>query len=110
MQCSITRNINSINYDVGIYAVAITLAAPMAGGQGYELIMYCAPNSTILFYKVVDMLTGLTLADSFTSTTLPRNSVFLGPEVAMSNAANILVATTAPEFQECYITSPAYRP
>ena len=90
-------------------SVAIPLAAPIAAGQGYELIMYCAPNSTVLFYKVVDMLTSLTLADSFTSTTLPRNTVFLGPEVAMSNAANATVATTAPELQECYITSPATR-
>ena len=30
-------------------SVAITLAAPMAAGQGYELIMYCRPNSTVLF-------------------------------------------------------------
>ena len=90
-------------------SVAITLAAPIAAGQGYELIVYCKPNDTVLFYKVVDMLTGLTLADSFTSTTLPRNSVFLGPEMAMSNAANATVTTTAPEVQECLVTSPAIR-
>ena len=90
-------------------SVAITLAAPMATGQGYELIMYCKPFDTVLFYKVIDMLTGLTLADSFTSTTLPRNTVFLGPEVAMSNSANATVATTAAEIQECYVTSPAIR-
>ena len=91
-------------------SVAITLAAPMAAGQGYELIMYCRPNSTVLFYKVIDMLTGLTLADSFTSTTLPRNTVFLGAETAMSNAANATVTTTASDIQETYIISPAYRP
>ena len=90
-------------------SVAITLATAMAAGQGYELIMYCAPNSTVLFYKVVDMLTGLTLADSFTSTTLPRNTIFIGPELAMSNAANATVTTTASEIQECYVTSPAIR-
>ena len=55
------------------------------------------------------MLTGLTLADSFTSTTLPRNTIFMGPEMAMSNAANVVVTTTAPEIQECLITSPAIR-
>ena len=90
-------------------SVAITLAAPLAAGQGYELIMQCAPNSTVLFYKVVDMLTGLTLADSFTSTTLPRNTIFMGPEMAMSNAANATVTTTAPEIQETLVTSPAIR-
>ena len=91
-------------------SVAITLATALAAGQGYELIMYCKPNDTVLYYKVIDMLTGLTLADSFTSTTLPRNTVFLGPEMAMSNAANATVTTTAPEIQECYVTSPAIRP
>ena len=90
-------------------SVAIPLAAPLALGQGYELIMYCKPFDTVIFYKVVDMLTTLTLADSFTSTTLPRNTVFIGPEVAMSNAANATVATTAPEIQETYVTSPAIR-
>ena len=90
-------------------SVAIPLAAPMATGQGYELIMYCRPNSTVLFYKVIDMLTGLTLADSFTSATLPRNTIFMGPEMTMSNAANVVVATTASEIQETLVTSPATR-
>ena len=90
-------------------SVAITLATALAQGQGYELIMYCKPFDTVLFYKVIDMLTGLTLADSFTSTTLPRNTIFLGPEMAMSNSANATVATTAPEIQETLITSPAIR-
>ena len=91
-------------------SVAITLASPMAAGEGYELIMYCQPNSTILFYKVINMLTGLTLADSFTSTTLPRNTIFMGPEMAMSNStANITVATVAPEIGESLTTSPAVR-
>ena len=90
-------------------SVAITLATALAAGQGYELIMYCKPFDTVLFYKVIDMLTGLTLADSFTSTTLPRNTIFLGPEMAMSNSANATVTTVAPEIQETYVTSPAIR-
>ena len=90
-------------------SVAITLATALAAGQGYELIMYCKPNDTILYYKVTDMLTGLTLADSFTSTTLPRNTIFIGPEMAMSNSANATVTTVAPEIQECLVTSPAIR-
>lgn len=91
-------------------SVAITLATALAAGQGYELIMYCKPNDTVLYYKVIDMLTGLTLADSFTSTTLPRNTIFLGPECMMSNGtANITVTTTAPGMVECFVTSPAIR-
>lgn len=91
-------------------SVAITLATALAAGQGYELVMYCKPNDTILYYKVIDMLTGNTLADSFTSTTLPRNTIFLGPELAMSNGtANVTVSTTASGLVECYATSPAIR-
>lgn len=91
-------------------SVAITLAAPLAAGQGYELIMYCKPNDTILYYKVIDMLTGNTLADSFTSATLPRNTIFIGPEGNMSNGtANILVTTVAPGVVECFAGQPAIR-
>ena len=89
--------------------VPITLSAPMATGQGYELIMYCKPNDTIMYYKVIDMLTGNTLADSFTSTTLPRNTVFLGPQQNMSNGANAVVTTVAPGVVEMLATSPAIR-
>ena len=87
----------------------ITLGAPLAAGQGYELVMYCKPNDTILYYKVIDMLTGNVLADSFTSTTLPRNTVFIGPEAGMSNGANVTVTTTAPGLVELLVTSPAIR-
>lgn len=90
-------------------SVAITLATAMATGQGYELIMYCKPNDTVLYYKVIDMLTGNTLADSFTSTTLPRNTIFLMPQQSMSNGANALVTAAQCGIVECYVTSPAIR-
>lgn len=90
--------------------IAITLAANLAAGQGYELIMWCKPNDTILHYKVIDMLTGNTLAQGSTSTNLPRNTIFLGPEMAMSNGtANVTVTTTAPGILECFVGSPAIR-
>ena len=93
-----------------VNTIPITLATAMAAGQGYELVMYCLPNGTNLYYKVVDMLTGLTLIDSVVSTNLPRNTILLGPEMAMSNGtANITVATVAPEITECLVTSPAVR-
>lgn len=99
----VTRN------NVTTNTIAIPLAAPMAAGQGYELIMYCKPNDTVLYYKVIDLVTGNTLADSFTSTNLPRNTIFLGAEIAMSNAANATVTTTAPGIVECEVRSPAIR-
>ena len=90
-------------------SVAITLATAMATGQGYELVMYCKPNDTILYYKVIDMLTGNTLADSFTSTTLPRNTIFMSPQQTMSNGANALVTAAATGVVECEVKSPAIR-
>ena len=90
-------------------SVAITLATAMATGQGYELVMYCKPNDTVLYYKVIDMLTGDTLADSFTSTTLPRNTIFMSPQQTMSNAANALVTAAAAGIVECEVKSPAIR-
>lgn len=90
-------------------SVAITLATAMATGQGYELIMYCKPNDTVLYYKVIDMLTGNTLADSFTSTTLPRNTVFMSPQQSMSNGANTPVTAAATGIVECLTTSPTIR-
>lgn len=88
---------------------AIPLAAPLAAGQGYELIMYCKPNDTVLYYQVIDMLTGLTLARGATSTNLPRNNIFMGPEGNMSNGANAVVTTTAPGVVECFVGQPAIR-
>lgn len=92
-------------------SVAITLAAPLAVGQGFELIMECKPNDTLLYYKVIDLLTGNILADSSTSATLPRNTQFLGPEMAMSNGtANVTANTVAPAIALCDVKSPTIRP
>jgi hypothetical protein len=91
-------------------SIPITLAAPMAAGQGYELIMYCKPNDTVLYYKVIDMLTGNTLVDSFTLANLPRNTIFMSPQQNMSNGtANVTVTTVAPGVVECEVKSPAIR-
>jgi len=78
----------------------------MASGKAYDFTMYAKPNDTVIYYRLVDLLTGLTIVDSSTSTTLPLNTVFLGPQVQMSNGtANTTVNTTAIGINKIYIES-----
>lgn len=79
---------------------AITLAANLAVGQFFEFWINSEPNGSVIGYKLVELNTGTTLVDTTTSTTIPLNTVFMGPECAMSNGtANITVTTTAFETQ-----------
>lgn len=78
----------------------------MASGKAYDFTMYAKPNDTVIYYRLVDLLTGLTIVDSSTSTTLPVSTVFMGPQVQMSNGtANIAVTTTAIGINKIYIES-----
>lgn len=75
---------------------AITLATALAAGQCFDCWIWSAPNGSAIGYKLVELNTGTTLVDTTTSTTLPRNTIFLGPELSMSNGtANVTVTTTA---------------
>lgn len=75
---------------------AITLAANLAAGQCFDFWMWSAPNGSDVGYKLVELNTGTTLVDTTTSTTIPLNTAFMGPELAMSNGtANVTVTTTA---------------
>lgn len=78
----------------------------MASGKAYDFTMYAKPNDTVIYYRLVDILTGLVIVDSSTSTTLPRNTIFMGPQVQMSNGtANTVVTTTAIGINKIYIES-----
>lgn len=85
----VTRN------NVTTTKAGITLGNPLAAGQIYDFWMWCAPNDSIIYYALKDLTTGNILADTSTITTLPLNTTFLGPELAMSNGtANVTVAST----------------
>lgn len=78
----------------------------IASGNVYDFTMYAKPNDTVIYYRLVDLLTGNVIVDSSTSTTLPRNTVFMGPQVQMSNGtANTGVTTTAIGINKIYIES-----
>ena len=79
------------------------LFGTIAAGNVYEFTMYCPPNGTTIFYEVWELVSGLG-AIGQVSTTLPRNTVFMGPQVQMSNGtANTTVTTTAIGVNKIYI-------
>ncbi len=79
----------------------------LAAGNTYDATIYSQPNGSAIYYRLVDLLTGLTLVDTDTSvtgnTTLPRNTIFMGPQVQMSNGANVTVTTTAIGINKIYL-------
>lgn len=73
----------------------ITLANAIAAGNSYDFYMWCAPNGSEIFWRLDDVVNGVTYEGS-TTTTLPANTAFMGPQCAMSNGtANITVTTSA---------------
>ena len=78
--------------------ITITLPANIAAGQAYDIFIWAAPNSSSIFYRIEGNLTGAVIAEGSQTANLPRNTIFMGPELAMSNGtANITVTTVAPE-------------
>lgn len=78
----------------------------IASGNAYDFTMYAKPNDTVIYYRLVNLLTGLTIVDSSTGTTLPINTAFMGPQVQMSNGtANTTANTVAIGINKIYIES-----
>lgn len=81
-------------------AIAGLPANCLAAGQGYAFYMACAPNSSQIFYRLDDLLAGVTLVDSFVSTAtnplqMPLATAFMGPQLEASNGtANIVAGDT----------------
>jgi hypothetical protein len=68
--------------------------ATLAAGQGYDFYMFAKPNDNTVYYRLDDINAGTTLIDSSVGTNLPTDSVFLGPQVEMSNGASFVTANT----------------
>ena len=77
----------------------------IAAGNVYEFTMYCPPAGTAIYWELWELVSGAgTLASVIT--TLPRNTIFMGPQVNMSNGtANTTVNTTAIGVSKIYIES-----
>lgn len=83
------------------------ITVPTLGADvGFDAYIYCPPNGSTIYYRLDRIDTGATIVDSSTSTNLPRNTVFLAPEVAMSNGtANTTVTTVGPAINRLYVES-----
>ena len=74
---------------------SIALSNAIAAGNSYDFYMFCAPNGGEIFYQLEDVVNGVTYTGSST-TNLPVNTAFMGPQCAMSNGtANVTVTTSA---------------
>lgn len=74
---------------------AINLSNAIAAGNSYDFYMFCAPNGSTLYWRLDDIVNGVTYENN-TSTTLPQSTAFMGPQCAMSNGtANVTVTTSA---------------
>lgn len=94
-----TTHGNNVLYFATKDASTLTLgtaipSAVIAAGQGFDLYIYCPPNDSNIYYRVDDINAGTTLIDTSTSTTLPANTVFLGPQATVSNGTANITATT----------------
>ncbi len=73
----------------------ITLSNAIAAGNSYDFYMFCPPNGTTIYWRLDDVVNNVTYEGN-TSTTLPVNTAFMGPQCAMSNGtANTTVTTVA---------------
>jgi hypothetical protein len=85
---------------------SITLTGNIAAGNCFDFYIYCPPNGSTIYYRVEDIQAGTVLADSSKSTNLPANTVFMGPQIHMSNGtANTTVTTVAPGIPRIWIDS-----
>lgn len=84
---------------------SIALTNAIAAGNSYDFYMFCMPNGTELFWRLDDIVNGVTYEDS-TTTTLPAATAFMQPQTQMSNGtANLTVTTVALGLAGIYVES-----
>jgi len=84
---------------------SIALTNAIAAGNSYDFYMFCAPNGSEIFWRLDDIVNGVTYENS-TSTRLPRDTIFMQPMASMSNGtANLTATTTAFGLAGLYVES-----
>lgn len=84
---------------------AIALSNAITAGNAYDWYMFVKPNDTTVYYRLDDIVNGVTYEGS-TSTTVPRNTAFMGPTTIMSNGtANVAAGGTGIGVVRMYIES-----
>ena len=106
-----TDNITTMSFVIrdNTTTTRATFAVPtLAVNNTYDATIYSQPGGSVIYYRLVDLLTGNTIIDTNTgvtgNTTLPRNTIFMGPQAQMSNGtANIVVTTVAIGINKLYL-------
>jgi hypothetical protein len=84
---------------------AIT-GATLAAGQAFDFYMFASPNDTKIYYRIESVNTGAVIQEGTVTTTIPRNTIFMGPQVQMSNGtANTTANTVGIGVARVYIES-----
>lgn len=80
--------------------------ATLTAGDAYDFYMFMKPDDTTVYYRLDDITLGTTVVDTSVSVTMPRNTIFMGPQVEMSNGtANITVTTVGIGVNRIYVES-----
>lgn len=84
---------------------SIALSNAIAAGNSYDWHMYCPPNGSTIYYRLVDLVNNVAYTGNST-TTLPTATTFMTPQVQMSNGtANVTVTTSAIGVASIYVES-----
>lgn len=75
----------------------------LAANNAYDAYIYCKPNDTTLYYRLDNALTGVTLIDTSTTTTLPVNTTMLAAQCIMSNGTNTVVGNATVGVNRLYV-------
>jgi hypothetical protein len=87
-------------------ALAGSPVTPYITGQAYDFYLFCRPNDTAIYYRLDNFNTATVLSEGSISSNLPRDNIFMGPVVGMSNGtANIVAETVGIGVNKIYIES-----
>lgn len=84
---------------------AIAGQPALAATNGYDAYIYCRPNDSTIYYRLVNINTGAEIVSSSTTTDLPLNTVGLTAGTLASNAALTTVTSIQLGVNRMYIES-----
>lgn len=81
---------------------ALTTPETLTVGRLYEFVMICNPNQSVLVTNLINFGTDALLTTQNVSATMPTSTVFMAPQVGLSNAANAAGGDTALDIISVY--------
>ena len=82
---------------------AIAGQPALATNNGYDAYIWCAPNSSFVYYRLDNVLTGTTIINASTNTDLPINTTLMTAQCIMGNGANAGANTAVVGVNRMYI-------